>query len=160
MFWEVLQDAFFAALAAIGFAAISRPPRRAYVFCALLAAVGHSLRYVQMLPGLFEAHIVVATTLSAFVVGLLAVLISPIARIPAETCLYPALLPMIPGVYAYKAFGGLAMCLFGHGQAQYEYYFYQFSYNGIMCLFIIFGMVIGATLPIFMLKRISFHATR
>lgn len=160
MFWEVLQDAFFAALAAIGFAAISRPPRRAYVFCALLAAVGHSFRYVQMLPGLFEAHIVVATTLSAFVVGLLAVLISPIARIPAETCLYPALLPMIPGVYAYKAFGGLAMCLFGHGQAQYEYYFYQFSYNGIMCLFIIFGMVIGATLPIFMLKRISFHATR
>ena len=160
MVFEIVQDAFFAAIAAIGFAAISRPPRRAYLFCALLAAVGHSLRYVLMLPGLLETHIVVATTLAAFVVGLLAVLVSPVARVPAETCLYPSLLPMIPGVYAYKTFGGLAMCVFGKEQELYDFYFYQFTYNGIMCVFIIFGMVIGATLPIFMLKRISFQATR
>lgn len=157
---EILQDAFFAAIAAIGFAAISRPPRRAYLYCALLAAVGHSLRYVLMLPGLLEAHIVVATTLAAFVVGLLAVVTSPVARVPAETSLYPALLPMIPGIYAYKMFGGLAMCVFGKGQAEYDFYFYQFSYNAIMCTFILMGMVIGATIPIFMLKRISFQATR
>lgn len=160
MVLEIFQDAFFAALAAIGFAAISRPPKRAYLYCALIAAVGHSLRYVLMLPGLFEAHIVVATSLAAFVVGLLAVLVSPVARVPAETCLYPALLPMIPGIYAYKTFGGLAMCVFGQGQEQYNFYFYQFTYNGILCLFIIFGMVLGATLPIFLLKKISFQATR
>ena len=28
-----------------------------------------------------------------------------------ETFLFPSLLPMIPGIYAYKAFGGLAMCI-------------------------------------------------
>ena len=160
MLLEIIQDAFFAAIAAIGFAAISRPPRRAYLYCALLAAIGHSLRYILMLPELLEAHIVVATTTAAFVVGLLAVFVSPIARVPAETCLYPALLPMIPGIFAYKTFGGLAMCIFGHTQEQYNFYFYQFSYNAIMCIFIIFGMVIGATLPIFLLKRISFQATR
>ena len=31
MLIEFLQDAFFAAIAAIGFAAISNPPRRAYL---------------------------------------------------------------------------------------------------------------------------------
>ncbi|WP_301707862.1 threonine/serine exporter family protein, partial [uncultured Duncaniella sp.] len=45
---KIFQDALFAAIAAIGFAAISRPPRRAYVYCALIAAVGHSLRFVLM----------------------------------------------------------------------------------------------------------------
>lgn len=160
IFLEIIQDAFFAAIAAIGFAAISRPPRRAYLFCAILAAVGHSSRYVLIFPGLLEAHIVVATTLAAFVVGLLAVFFSPMARIPAETCLYPALLPMIPGIYAYKTFGGLAMCVFGHGADQYDFYFYQFTYNGIMCLFILLGMVLGASLPIFLFKKISFQATR
>lgn len=64
-------------------------------------------------------HIVVATALAAFVVGLLAVIISPVAKVPAETCVYPSLLPMIPGIYAYKSFGGLAMCLFGASQANY-----------------------------------------
>jgi uncharacterized membrane protein YjjB (DUF3815 family) len=33
---KIFQDALFAAIAAIGFAAISRPPRRAYVYCALI----------------------------------------------------------------------------------------------------------------------------
>ena len=160
MIVEIIEDGLFAAIAAIGFAAISRPPKRAYVFCALLAAAGHSLRYVLMTPDFSGVHIVVATSLAAFVVGLLAVLFSPVARVPAETCLFPSLLPMLPGIYAYKSFGGLAMCLFGPGNESYQYYFYQFSFNGMMCVFILLGMVIGATLPIFLFKKISFRATR
>lgn len=160
MIVEIIEDGLFAAIAAIGFAAISRPPKRAYVFCALLAAAGHSLRYILMTPDFSGVHIVVATSLAAFVVGLLAVLFSPVARVPAETCLFPSLLPMIPGIYAYKSFGGLAMCLFGPGNESYQYYFYQFSFNGMMCVFILLGMVIGATLPIFLFKKISFRATR
>lgn len=159
MIVEIIEDGLFAAIAAIGFAAISRPPKRAYVFCALLAAAGHSLRYVLMTSE-SGVHIVVATTLAAFVVGLMAVLFSPVAKVPAETCLFPSLLPMIPGIYAYKSFGGLAMCLFGPGNESYQYYFYQFSFNGMMCVFILLGMVIGATVPIFLFKKISFRATR
>lgn len=160
MILEIIEDGFFAAIAAVGFAAISRPPKRAYIVCACLAAVGHSLRYLLMSGDVAGMHIVVATALAAFVVGLLAVIISPVAKVPAETCLYPSLLPMIPGIYAYKSFGGLAMCLFGASQANYQYYFYQFSFNGMMCIFILIGMVLGATLPIFMFKNISFQATR
>lgn len=160
MILEILEDGLFAAIAAIGFAAISRPPKRAYLFCALLAAAGHSLRFILMDGQMLGAHIVVATTLASFAVGLLAVLLSPVARVPAETCLFPALLPMIPGIYAYRSFGGLAMCVLGNGRESYEYYFYQFSYNGMMCMFILVGMVLGATLPIFMFKKISFQATR
>lgn len=48
MFLQIFQDALFAAIAAIGFAAISRPPRRAYVYCAVIAAIGHALRFVLM----------------------------------------------------------------------------------------------------------------
>jgi uncharacterized membrane protein YjjB (DUF3815 family) len=107
-------------------------------------------------------HIVAASTIAAFVIGTLAVLLSPISKTPAETCLFPALLPMIPGIYAYKTFGGLVMCLIhtADGPETFNYYFYQFASNGITCTFIIGGMVVGATLPIFMLKKISFQATR
>lgn len=42
---SVLLDGIFAAIAAIGFAVISNPPRKAILISALLAAVGHALRF-------------------------------------------------------------------------------------------------------------------
>ncbi len=155
-----LQDAVFAAIAAIGFAAISNPPRQVYPVCALLAAVAHSARYLMMQDSLLGWHIVVASALAAFIVGILAVLLSAKVKAPAETCLFPSLLPMIPGIYAYKTFGGLMMCLTQKGQEMFDHYLYLVVSNGLTCLFILLGMVIGATLPIFFLKNISFQATR
>lgn len=160
MLGEFLQDGFFAAIAAIGFAAISNPPKRAYLYCALIAAVGHSARFLMMHESLLGLHIVIASTLAALLVGVLAVLLSPVAHTPAETCLFPSLLPMIPGIYAYKTFGGLVMCLYHGHEDEFDHYFYLFVSNGLTCLFILLGMVIGATIPIFMLKNISFQATR
>ncbi len=160
MILQIIQDAFFAALAAIGFSAISRPPRQAYIYCALLAAIGHSLRFIIMNENLLAVHIIPATFVAAFIVGTLAVFLSPLAHTPPETCLFPALLPMIPGIYAYKSFGALAMCLFGNSETSFEHSFYLFASNGMTCFFILMGMVTGATIPIFMFKRISFRATR
>lgn len=160
MLGEIFQDALFAAIAAIGFAAISRPSRRAYPYCALIAAVGHSVRFVLMHDEFIHLHIIVATCIAAFIVGSLAVFLSPAIKTPAETYLFPALLPMIPGVYAYKSFGGLMMCLLGNQPSSFEFYFYLFASNGLTCLFILMGMVIGATVPIFVFKKITFRATR
>ena len=42
---DILLDGFFAAVAAVGFGAVSDPPMRAFPRIALLAAVGHALRF-------------------------------------------------------------------------------------------------------------------
>ena len=158
MLLDFFQDGLFAAIAAIGFSAISNPPRRAYLYCAVVAAVGHSVRFLLM--GFAGWHIVPASTLAPLLIGILAVLVSPKSRIPAETYLYPSLLPMIPGIYAYKAFGALVMCLYHGTESSFLHYFYFFADNGLTCFFILLGMVVGATLPMFLLPKISFQATR
>ena len=160
MIIDFFQDALFASIAAIGFASISNPPRKAYRYCALIAAVGHSIRFLLMLSGGVEMHIVAATALASFVTGMVAVLFSTRAKMPAETFLFPSLLPMIPGIYAYKTFGGLVMCLYGSNEAEFLNALYLFADNGLTCLFILLGLVIGANSPIFLLKKISFRATR
>lgn len=160
MIYQIFQDALFSAIAAIGFAAISRPPRRAYAFCALIAAAGHSCRFLLMVHPSAAAHIVPATLVGAFVVGLLAVFLSPLSAVPAETCLFPALLPMIPGIYAYKAFGGLAKCVLCETSVEFHHYFMLGAQNGSVCLCLLLCLVLGGTLPIFIFKRISFTATR
>ncbi len=160
MFLSILQDGIFAAIAAIGFSVISQPPRRALIYVALIAAIGHSLRYILMNPKLGDMHIVTSTFIAAIVVGVLAVIISPVAKMPAETALFPALLPMVPGIYAYKAFAGAAMCLSGNTQVSFDHAFYLFGYNAVVCFFILLSMAAGSTIPIFILRSISFRATR
>lgn len=160
MMINILQDGFFAAVAAIGFASISNPPRRAYGCCALIAAIGHSIRYVLMNNPLFEVHIILASTVAAFFIGLTAVWLAPKAKCPAETCFFPALLPMIPGMYAYRTIGALLLCLYHSEEDLFSHYLYLLTYNGFTCLFIILGMVIGATVPVFIFKKVSFQATR
>lgn len=159
MYSQIFQDALFAAIAAIGFAAINRPPRRAYLCCALVAAAGHSLRFILMNcpPTL---HIIPATLAASLAIGALAVLFASLARFPAETCLFPALLPMIPGIYAYKTFGGIALSLLADGPEAFSHYFSLFAYNGLMCMALLVCMVTGATLPIFIFKKFAFQATR
>lgn len=160
MLIQILQDALFAAIAAIGFAAISRPPARAYAYCALIAAIGHAARFILMNLYPADIHIIPASFCAACIIGLLAVFLSSIARTPAETCLFPALLPMIPGIYAYKAFGGLAMSILAQSPQAFSHSFYLFAHNALTCTGVLMAMVVGATLPIFIFKKVSFQATR
>ena len=74
VFINIIEDGVFAAIAAIGFSSISNTPRRAYLMCGLIAAIGHSIRYVLMLPALGAMHIIAASTIASFVIGILAVL--------------------------------------------------------------------------------------
>lgn len=49
---DILLDGLFAAVAAIGFGAISDPPMRAFPRIALLAAIGHAADIHLQAPGL------------------------------------------------------------------------------------------------------------
>lgn len=155
---EILEDAILAAIAAIGFASISNTPWSAIKYCALLAAIGHSFRFV--LINIINLNIIIASAGASFIIGALAIIIAPRVRCAPETFSYPSLLPMIPGMYAYRTFQGLVMCLSLKQQPLFDHYFYLMSYNGLTCLFIVLSLVIGVTIPIFIFKRASFSATK
>lgn len=157
---NIFEDGLFAAIAAIGFSSISNTPRRAYLTCALIAAAGHSIRYVLTSPGFGGMHIIPASTVASFTVGVLAVLFASRIKCPAEVCFFPALLPMIPGMYAYRTIEALLTCLYNTQEESFGHFFYLLEYNGLTCSFIILGMVVGATIPVFLLKKLSFTATR
>lgn len=157
---NVFEDGFFAAIAAIGFSSISNTARRAYLTLAMIAAIGHSIRYVLTLPVLGGLHIITASAVSSFAVGMLSVLFASRIKCPAEVCFFPALLPMIPGMYAYRTIEALIVCLSHTQEDEFGHFFYLLTYNGLTCSFIIMGMVIGATVPVFLFKKLSFTATR
>ena len=97
---SILLDGLMAAIAATGFAVISNPPRRAIAVSAVLAAVGHAFRFYMLHS--WTIDISSATFIAAFTIGMLGVMTAKLVKCPAEIFAFPSLLPMIPGVYAYK----------------------------------------------------------
>ena len=157
---NIFEDGLFAAIAAIGFSSISNTPRRAYLTCGLIAAAGHAIRYVLTSPTFGGMHIIPASFFASFAIGVLAVLFAGLIKCPAEVCFFPALLPMIPGMYAYRTIEALLSCLYYTQEDVFGHYFYLLAYNGLTCSFIILGLVVGATVPVFLFKKLSFTATR
>ena len=149
---DILLDGLFAAVAAIGFGAISDPPMRAFPRIALLAAIGHALRFTLMHCSALD--IATASLFAAFAIGMF-------SRCPM-TCLYiPALLPMVPGIYAYKTVFSLIMFLQSLDRADEGMrYMQQFFLNATVSLSVIALLAAGATLPIFIFKRRAFSMTR
>lgn len=156
---DILLDGLFAAVAAIGFGAISDPPMRAFPRIALLAAIGHALRFTLMHCSALD--IATASLFAAFAIGMGSLWLGRGVRCPM-TCLYiPALLPMVPGIYAYKTVFSLIMFLQSLDRADEGMrYMQQFFLNATVSLSVIALLAAGATLPIFIFKRRAFSMTR
>ena len=106
---DILLDGFFAAVAAVGFGAVSDPPMRAFPRIALLAAVGHALRFCLM--NCAGMDIATASLCAATAIGFGSLWLGKAIRCPMTALYIPALLPMVPGIYAYKTVFSLIMFL-------------------------------------------------
>ena len=156
---DIISDGLFAAIAAIGFGAISDPPMRAFPRIALLAAIGHALRYCLMHFAGFD--IATASLAASFTIGMGSLWLGKGAHVPM-TCLYiPALLPMVPGTYAYKTVFSLIMFIQSldnpDGGLQYMQAFFL---NATVATSVIIFLAAGATLPIFIFNKRAYSMTR
>ena len=157
--WEaVIFDGLFAAVAAIGFAVISNPPRQAVLISALLAAMGHGLRFY--LQEYVEISLIPSTFFAAFVIGLFSILFARLIHCPAEVFSFPSLLPMIPGMYAYKTILALIRFMNDEDSEVLQASIVEIFRNGLTTLFVLSVLVIGVTLPLFIFHKQSISMTR
>lgn len=153
-----LNEALFAAIAAVGFALISDPPKRLIIFTAVLAAAGRGCRY--FLINYYDIGISTATFIAALVIGFLGMYMANKLRCSMEVVSFPALLPMIPGLYAYETI----LSIVKYSQAvtitdKQEIIISIFD-NGISTLSIITSLAVGVTIPLLIFYEKSFTMTR
>lgn len=158
MLFEILSDGFFAAVAAIGFGAVSDPPMRAFPVIALLAAAGHALRFVLMHNGM---DIATASLCASVAIGVGSLLLGGRIRCPMTVLFIPALLPMIPGMYAYKTVFAMIMFMQHLGDsAASAVYMQEILRNGFVTFCVIFMLAAGAAAPIFLFNKRAHSLTR
>ncbi len=156
----ILFDGLFGGLAAIGFAAVSVPPRRAFPPIVILAAVGHGFRF--MLMHNFNVDIVGASFTAAMLVGFMSYAFGRWWVACPMTVLYiPALLPMIPGMYAYNAVLGLVNFVIHHKDAAEALKYMQgYQTNLTIAITVLFALGVGSALPVFLLHKSSYTLSR
>ncbi len=156
---SILIDGTLAAIAAIGFAVISDPSKRTIPFCALLAAMGHIARFSLMHFAGWD--IMTASFVGALVIGAVCIAFAYWLHTPTTTLYIPALLPMIPGMYAYRTIFALMQFMrFSQDSEQAMRYMLDFFVNGVTTFTVVFVMAVGASLPTFLLRKWCFSMTR
>lgn len=155
---SILIDGFFAAIAAIGFAVISNPPKKAVLGSALLAAVGHAFRYYLLHTTSLD--IATATFFAAALIGILSFALAKLIHCPNEVFTFPSLLPMIPGMYAYKMFLSLTKFMRCDDPVMYQQLIVDIFKNGLTAIFILIALVVGVSLPVLLFHKQSFMMTR
>lgn len=93
-------DFLLSAIAAVGFAMTFSVPVKLLKHCALLGGIGHSFRFIMMSAGL---SIEWSTLLAAMLIGILGISFSRHYLAHPKVVTVAAIIPMFPGVFAYKA---------------------------------------------------------
>lgn len=156
---DILSDMFFAALAGVGFGIISDPPLKAFRFIALLAAIGHACRYCLMTFAGVE--ISMGSFVGALLIGFGSLWLGKNIKVPMTVLYIPALLPMIPGKFAYNMVFSQIMFLQNmDNPIERGKYMEMFFSNTMVTCSVIFMLAVGATLPMFIFPKRAFSLTR
>ena len=156
---DILLDGLFAAIAAIGFGAVSDPPMRAFPRIALLAAMGHALRFCLM--HYFSVDIATASLFASISIGFGSLWLGRGIRCPMTALYIPALLPMVPGIYAYKTVFALIMLMQHTAESDAaRQYMDAFLLNATVTVSVVFMLAVGSTVPILLFRRRAFSLTR
>lgn len=157
-FLYILSKAVFASITALGFGLISNPPRRAISVILLTAFLGYFTRATML--DFFGLHIFVTCFVSALVMGCSGLLLGRLTRTPATVVYIPALLPMIPGMYAYKAIFGILSYMNHIELSDKAIYMDQFVTNSVYVVGILLSLAIGSIMPMFVFTKTANSLTR
>ncbi|WP_297227006.1 threonine/serine exporter family protein [uncultured Desulfovibrio sp.] len=149
---KVAADGLFAVVACIGFALISNASRPVCLMAGLLAGLGHATRYVLLHLGM---GITSASLCAATLVSFCSMFCARRWHTPAEFYAFPALLPMIPGMYAYRTILATMHFLSAAEPSAREALLVEIAYNALTTCCVMGALVIGAIVPLFALHEES-----
>ncbi len=143
----LLNDMLFSAIPAVGFALVFNVPTKYLPYCAIGGALGHGLRMLLIHYGLLIEW---GTFAAAFTVGSLGIVLSKRLHVSSAIFTVAAMIPMVPGVYVYKAI--IALVEINHIGYSPELWA-LFIENFLRGISIIAGLAFGLALPVLLFQR-------
>lgn len=145
----LLEDALWSAIAAGGFAILFNVPARALPGAMLTGAAGHASRTLLMQLGM---GIELASLIGAFIIGLLGFGLSVWMRSPRLLFTITGVIPMVPGVFAYRTVIGI-ISIVSASTSDAGPVLVEATINGIKTTLILMALAAGIAAPTLLFFR-------
>jgi uncharacterized membrane protein YjjB (DUF3815 family) len=138
--------------AALGFAILFNVPPRTLLVIWLLAAVGGLAKIMMVQIG---AGVILASLTGATVIGVLSIPAAHNKHAPPLVFAIPAVIPMIPGMLAYRMILGLITLADNPGISSYSQVLSETVNNGLKVMFILMSLAVGVAIPMLITRKNS-----
>ena len=156
--FHVGLKAFWCGFAALGFGVLfNAPPRTLFAIWAGGFLAGFvKFASLQALPG---SGVILCSFIAAVIVGIASVPVAHSRHVPPMIFAIPSVIPLVPGVFAYRTMLGL-MKLTGNIGSEYSQVISETVHNGVITLFVILALSLGAAVPMHILTKDSIKKIR
>lgn len=149
---EILIKSFWAGIAAIGFAILFNVPRRTIFSIWSLGAMGGLIKFTAMN---FELGIVFASFLGAVGIAIVAIQMAHMRNSPPLVFSIPSVIPMVPGVFAYKFMLGMIALTSIEKTDIYLQTLIETVNNGSKMMFVLISLGTGVAIPMLLTRKES-----
>ena len=147
----ILTKSFWCGWGALGFGILFNVPPRTLFAIWIGGAIGGLLKF-SMLQLTFG--VVLASFGGALAVGFSSIPIAHIRHVPPMIFAIPSVIPLIPGVFAYRTMLGM-MKLTGAIGPDYDRIIAETVNNGSKTLFVIMSLAMGVAVPMHLMRKES-----
>ena len=152
IFIEILIKSFWAGIAAIGFAILFNVPRRTLFPIWCIGAFGGLIKFTAMN---YEIGVVFASFFAAVVVGVVAIQMAHLRDSPPLVFSIPSVIPMVPGVFAYKFMLGMIALTSIEKTDIYLQALIETVNNGAKMMFVLIALGTGVAIPMLLTRKES-----
>lgn len=151
--WSFIEAVLLAAIVSAGFALLFSVPKRTLIATALLGALGLAIRLVLLQ---WEWSLLSSTFMAALAIGACSMLLSWRFHAPCIVFSLPAVIPMVPGVFAFRTMLGiLEFTRLGVLDLS---LLTQIMSNGLNTAFLFLCLAVGVSLPNLLLRGRSIRS--
>jgi len=149
---EILIKSFWAGIAAIGFAILFNVPRRTIFSIWSLGAMGGLIKFTAMN---FDLGIVFSSFLGAVGIAIVAIQMAHMRNSPPLVFSIPSVIPMVPGVFAYKFMLGMIALTSIENADAYIQTLIETVNNGAKMMFVLISLGTGVAIPMLLTRKES-----
>jgi uncharacterized membrane protein YjjB (DUF3815 family) len=150
--FALLETTFWFGLGAIGFAVLFNVPTRTLVPVFIMGALGGLTKIILL--G-FDFNIIVSTLAGAILIGFLSILFAHNKHVPPPVLAIPAVIPMVPGILAYRMMLGLINLAGSINPDTYQNILSETINNGLKVMLILMSLAGGVGIPMLITRKDS-----
>jgi len=154
---EIITKSFWAGIAAIGFAILFNVPRRTLFPIWALGVMGGLIKFTAMN---YEIGIVFASFWAATAVGFVSIQTAHLKKSPPLIFSIPAVIPMVPGFFAYKMMLGLIALTTMANTDTYLQTLIETVNNGAKMMFVLISLGTGVAIPMLLTRKESIKKSK